>query len=143
MNNRIISLALICFIFCACESKSPSLIGTWANTALTVNMKLPNGQDSVLSVPDGQWEAVMKFKPIQTTFAEDGSFKSKYIGLDGTLLGVEEGTWQMRNDSLILKSGGYDFAYHVSYEGNKSRFVSLLDFDQDGDDDEDNDEEEG
>jgi len=132
MKNRMLSLALICLTFFAFQSPKPSLIGTWKNTSLTVTMKLDNGQDSVLQVPEGKWEQVLKMKPIMTTFEEDGRFKSEYYGLYGNHLGTEAGTWVMRCDSLILNSSGYDNAYHVSYEGDKSRFVSLLDFDKDG-----------
>jgi len=132
MKYRILNLALISLIFCACQPSTPSLIGSWENTSLTVTMKLDNGQDSLMLVPEGSWADVLKIKPIVTNYAEDGTFKSEYFSLEGDPIGTEAGTWKMKGDSLILNSAGYDNAYQVSFEGDNVRFTSLLDWDQDG-----------
>ncbi|GAB5527533.1 MAG: hypothetical protein Roseis2KO_54050 [Roseivirga sp.] len=133
--KRILTLTLISALLCSCESGIESqLIGTWENTTLNVQTNSAGGQDTTvyLTIEQGQWEAALNIKPIVTTYLEDGSFKSEYFGLDGKPVGKEEGTWKIRNDSLILKSGGYDNVYKVTFAGDSARFVSYLDWDQDG-----------
>ncbi len=122
-------------MLCSCEPGiNDRLIGTWENTRLNVQTNSAQGRDTTvyLAIEKGQWEAALNIKPIITTYLDDGSFKSEYFGLDGKPVGTEEGTWAIRNDSLVLKSGGYDNVYKVTFEGDSARFVSYLDWDQDG-----------
>lgn len=132
MNNRIFTLALFAMLLWACNKPKQNVIGIWENTSLNVTMKLDNGTDSTMRVPEGSWEEVLKIKPIITTYNANGTFKSEYFSLDNKPMGTEEGTWRMRNDSLVLNSLGYDNAYKVIFDGDKAQFVSLLDWDQDG-----------
>ncbi len=131
-------LLIICFLIassCTYQSDlAEKLIGTWENTTLDVQTNTAQGKDTTiyLSIKQGEWEEALKIKPIVTTYLKDGSFKSEYFGLDGKPMGTEEGTWKIRNDSLVLKSGGYDNVYKVTFKGNEARFVSYLDWDQDG-----------
>lgn len=134
MKQTLLTGLLVCLLF-SCQSDptiQEQLIGTWENTSLTVTMKLADGSDSAMVINDGEWEATLKIKPIVTTYSEDGSFKSEYFSLDDKPLGTEAGEWTVRNDSLILKSQGYDNAYKVVFDGDKVRFISVIDWDQDG-----------
>ncbi len=132
MKPRFLAALLICLFFVACDKKKQNVIGIWENTSLKVTMKLEDGTDSIANIPEGSWEKVLNIKPIRTTYYPDGTFRSEYTALDGKPMGTEEGTWRMRNDSLILNSLGYDSGYKVTFKGDKARFVSLLDWDQDG-----------
>ncbi|MEO9965315.1 MAG: hypothetical protein ABJF11_05985 [Reichenbachiella sp.] len=110
------------------------LLGTWKNTELRVKMNSFKNEDSIkwLIAKAGEWEKVLKMKPIETTYFPDGTFESKYNGLDGQLLGTEKGQWQLTNDSLILRSANYNNSYKIYYIDHQLRFVSLLDWDEDG-----------
>lgn len=133
--KRLLTLTLICALLCSCEPGiEDRLTGTWENTTLNVQTNSAQGRDTTvyLAIKKGQWEAALNIKPIVTNYLEDGSFTSEYFGLDGKPVGTEEGTWTIRNDSLVLNSGGYDNVYKVTFEGDSARFVSYLDWDQDG-----------
>lgn len=134
MNKRNIALLLSCLLFCACEHQdlTEKLIGTWENTSLTIDIKLPDGRDSSMVVPEGSWEEVLGIKPIVSTFDADGTFKSEYFSLEGQPMGTESGTWKIRKDSLFLTYAGSDNAYKVTFEGNKVRFTGLIDWGQGG-----------
>lgn len=134
MKQSLTLLIISTFLYACTPAMENQLIGTWENTTLNVQTNTAQGRDTTvyLSIEDGQWEKTLNIKPIITTYLDDGSFKSAYFGLDGEPVGTEEGTWRIRNDSLVLKSGGYDNVYKVTFEGNQARFVSYLDWDQDG-----------
>lgn len=131
----VLALALASTLLYSCQSNmGAKLIGTWENTTLNVQTNTAQGQDTTINmmIENGQWEEKLGIKPIITTYLEDGSFKSEYFGPDGKPVGTEEGTWRIRNDSLVLKSGGYNDVYKVIFEGEQARFISYLDWDQDG-----------
>lgn len=133
--KRFFIIPLLVIIFSSCQPGfDKQLIGTWENTTLSVQTNTAQGRDTTtyLSIENGGWEEALNIKPIVTTYLADGTFKSEYFGLDGKPVGTEEGTWKIRNDSLVLKSGGYDNVYKVTFEGKQARFVSYLDWDQDG-----------
>ncbi|OEK01917.1 hypothetical protein BFP97_10490 [Roseivirga sp. 4D4] len=136
MKKSIYLLLLISFASCRnTDHLSPlDLVGTWQNTALNVDINSVNDTDSMstLVVAPGEWEKVLSIKPIKTTYWTDGTFASVYIGLDGKELGREKGKWSISNDSLILVSNNYRNAYRVTFSKDQARFVSLLDWDQDG-----------
>ena len=120
-------------LFLSCEqSIEDRLVGTWQNTSLDVTMAMPDGQDSLMHIEQGQWEEVLRIKPIVTRYTVDGKFVSDYYTPEGKSLGSEIGDWEIRNDSLIFKSTNYKWAYKLTFDGNKARFTSLLDWDQDG-----------
>lgn len=136
--KQFLTIALVGTMLCSCQPNiSDKLIGTWENTTLNVQTNTAQGQDTTiyLVIEADQWEEILNIKPIITTYLADGSFKSEYFGLDGESAGTEAGTWEIRNDSLVLKSEGYDSVYKVIFKGEKVRFISYLDWDQDGETD--------
>lgn len=132
--KQILYLILAVGLLSSCQQASlhDRMIGTWENTSLTVTMKLGDGSDSAMVIADGEWEQVLKIKPIVSVFAEDGTFTSTYYDLNGNQLGQESGKWFVRNDSLVMDSDAYNSAYKVTFDGAKARFVSYIDWDQDG-----------
>ena len=136
MKSQYIALLFIVVFSCqrSKHTLSQQLIGTWENVSLEVKMNTINNTDSsgTLIVTPGNWEAILNIKPIKTTYRPDGTFTSQYFDLAGKAVGVEEGKWLVRNDSLILSSTGYQNTYKVTFEADKGRFVSRLDWDQDG-----------
>lgn len=110
------------------------LLGTWKNTSLKVKVNTIQNQDSTswLIARRGQWEEVLKIKPIETTYSSDGSFQSVYTSLDNQSLGTEKGRWRLKGDSLILSSDNYNHSYKLEWVENELRFTAWLDWDQDG-----------
>ncbi|OEK06228.1 hypothetical protein [Roseivirga misakiensis] len=137
--KRIILFVLVLGITCSCTKSNrvdPSqIVGTWENTELDVDIKTYNktNLDSALQIELGEWEAILKLKPIKTTYFEDGTFVAKYFDLEGNPVGEEKGDWKIVNDSLAINSAGYKNIYHVTFKADKARFISILDWDQDGD----------
>ncbi|MBO3698685.1 hypothetical protein [Roseivirga sp. E12] len=136
MKRLTIFLALACAYSCQdAHHLSPlDIVGTWENTTLNVEVSTVSNSDSssILSIDIGEWEKTLNIKPISTTYWADGTFVSVYRGLDGQEIGKEEGNWSIRNDSLILSSSNYNNAYRVTIQNEQARFVSYLDWDQDG-----------
>jgi hypothetical protein len=132
MKHFLVILLCSTLILSCEQSIEDRLVGTWQNTSLDVTMAMPDGQDSLMHIEEGQWEEVLRIKPIVTRYTVDGKFVSDYYTPEGKSLGSELGDWEIRNDSLILKSTNYKWAYKVTFDGNKARFTSLLDWDQDG-----------
>lgn len=135
--KKVTALLIMTCIYSCQDSNhlSPTdIIGTWENTTLNVEVNtISNGDSSsVLAIDVGEWEKTLNIKPISTTYWTDGTFVSVYRGLDGQEIGKEEGNWSIRNDSLILSSANYKNAYRVTIENKQARFVSYLDWDQDG-----------
>jgi hypothetical protein len=90
-------------------------------------------KDSIFKVPEGQWENILKIKPILTTYYPEGRYESKYYNLMDSLLFTSEGNWELKGDSLYLKEAGIITTYHVFLDLPKATFTGQLDWDQDGD----------
>jgi len=132
-------VVLLVLMACTAKKRHSGLIkedimGTWENISLTVKMNTYQNKDttSYLRAPEGKWEEVLKIKPIRTTYNENGTYKSMYRDLEDRIVGESEGTWSIRNDSLILLAEGVEYSYSVILENGNARFVSLMDWDQDG-----------
>ena len=122
------------FVQNSTKVKEKDLFGPWENTSLTVEMPTHNNSDSTayLKAEEGEWEKVLKIKPIKTLFKENGTFTSTYFDLENQPLGSETGTWFLRNDSLVMVSNNYGSAYQVILSNDRARFIAYLDWDQDG-----------
>jgi len=133
MKHFLTILLASSLLFSCQQSMKDRLIGSWQNTTLDVRINLAEDKDSLIHIEEGQWETVLKIKPIVTRYTADGVFVSDYYSPEGKSMGSELGKWQIRNDSLILSSNNYKTVYKVTFEGNKAHFTSILDWDQDGD----------
>ncbi|RJE71573.1 hypothetical protein [Reichenbachiella sp. MSK19-1] len=135
-------ICLILFTACTTDKKEQSqssdlkieqnLIGTWTNVSLLVTMKRLEKQDSVLRANEGEWEQVLKIKPIETTFHADSTFESEYYTLDGQKMNTTYGQWWIQNDSLVMLTESGKTFYDFEYNGDRVRFRSTLDWDGDG-----------
>mgnify|MGYP001044086021 CR=1 FL=1 len=94
MKNILLLLtAILAYSSCSTPRSDISerrLIGTWANVSLLVTMKQLEMQDSVLEAKEGEWEKVLKMKPILTEFRADGTFTSEYTDLKEELIKKKE-----------------------------------------------------
>ncbi|MCV9388318.1 hypothetical protein [Reichenbachiella ulvae] len=142
--KRLIPMALFCLMLGACTNekkeqnqaqtnlKENPLIGTWANVTLLVTMKRMKKNDSLLQANEGEWEEVLKIKPIETTFNSDSTFASQYFTLDGQNFNTTLGKWWIENDSLVMESENGITKYDYRIQGNRVRFRATLDWDGDG-----------
>ncbi len=105
------------------------IVGSWCNLSMKVTYL---NSDSVFNVPEGQWEEILRIKPIRTTYLKDSSFLSEYFKLDGSPLFTSSGTWYIKNDSLSLFSNGSVSTYKFSMDKNIGRFVGIIDWNEDG-----------
>jgi hypothetical protein len=98
-------------------------------------MKQLEMQDSVLEAKEGEWEKVLKMKPILTEFRADGTFTSEYTDLNEKLIKKDIGKWVIRNDSLVVISDGKESVYHFVIANDRVHFKAKLDWDGDGEND--------
>lgn len=138
MKNHLV-FALLLSVSCTTKNNESSLkdediVGAWENVSLNVKMNTFQNRDttSYLRAPEGQWEEVLKIKPIRTVYLKNGEFTSTYRDLSDKVVGESQGKWSIRNDSLILVADDVEYAYSVILENGKARFISLQDWDQDG-----------
>lgn len=149
--NKILTLALITAFIFSCDSNrkeageqaveqgpetetatlKEGMLGEWRNVAMKVTIK-GEQSDSVVDVPAGKWEEVLKIQPIRTVFNEDGSFTSEYRGLDNTIIMTSTGTWDVKGDTLEMTQEGSTTYYVTSIEGDMAEFEGTLDWDEDG-----------
>lgn len=123
----------LAFVSCQSNTKKTQLLGQWYNESMSVQLGASDGEvDSLFSVPKGQWESVLGIKPILTTYAEDGSYTSEYISLEGELLQSKAGQWSLEGDTLFLTEDGQTTAYFFDWREGKAGFIGYLDWDNDG-----------
>ena len=131
--NRFNLLILALVMACSAQQKSTitesDVIGTWKNQSLHITYV---GRDSIFEVPTGQWEAVLKIKPIETTYQPDHTFISKYYALNDSLMFTNQGNWELKGDSLALTSEGVTTWYRFTIADGLGIFEGMLDWDQDG-----------
>lgn len=143
MYNKLLylfNLFLVSVLF-ACQSKAPEkkeLVGTWQNTLLKVEIKSQQGEegkDSAFVVTQQNWEEKLKIKPIQTNYAKDGTWKSKYFDLSGGLASVTSGKWWLNGDTLwvhtLIPKNEVNF-YLCAINNDKATFKTTIDWDSDG-----------
>ncbi len=130
----VILLMLVACTQQAPQSQSPSVteaevLGTWLNESLHITYV---GRDSVYEVPADSWEASLNIKPIETIYKDDYTFVSNYYSLKDSLVGSNQGRWELKGDSLGLTSEGVTTWYLFTVKDNKGTFEGMLDWDQDG-----------
>lgn len=149
--NKILTLALFSAFIISCDSSRKAederlpeqetvetntleegMVGEWRNVAMKVTIK-GEAADSVVDVPAGKWEEVLKIQPIRTVFNEDGTYSSEYRGLDDTVIMTSAGTWAVKGDTLEMTQDGTTNYYIAKIEGDIAEFSGHIDWDEDGD----------
>lgn len=105
------------------------ILGQWTNLSMQIQL---GSVDSIVSVPEEQWESILNIKPILTTFNPDGTYDSKYTSLADTVLFTDSGKWEIKLDSLYLTSGDNTTSYKFQFEDPIGTFTGYLDWDNDG-----------
>lgn len=143
MKDQILTLFVLLMMFSCSTPKTEneaedvsmrtkSILGKWTNVSMQVGMKIEGQEDSVLLAKEGEWEHVLKIKPVLTTYKEDSSFNSEYFTLDGQKFNTIYGKWWLRNDSLVMLTEYGETAYHYEFSNNRVRFRSKMDWNIDG-----------
>lgn len=115
------------------ELRKNEIVGRWTNLTLAVTMNRYEQEDSILRANEENWEQVLRMKPIVSIFNKDGTFAAEYSDLKGQLAKTVTGTWDVRNDSLIVwRKGKKERAYHFTINNNRVTFRANLDWDEDG-----------
>ena len=123
--------AFFLVVACKTENNKDLILGQWYNESLSVKLGVETG-DSSFVVPAGEWESILKIKPILTTYSEDGTYRSQYKSLEGKVIRESSGSWEMKGDTLYLIEGGVTTSYHFKWMDGKAKFTGYLDWDQDG-----------
>lgn len=114
------------------ESLREALIGgEWRNLSMQVTIH-GDEKDSVISVPEGEWENILQIKPITTVFHDDGTYTSEYRTLEDSVFMTSQGTWMLTSDTLFMVERGTGNGYKTSITGDIARFEGYLDWDEDG-----------
>ncbi|MEP2024127.1 MAG: hypothetical protein ABJH98_19835 [Reichenbachiella sp.] len=133
-----LTLLFLVFILLSCATKKDEplreeeLIGKWTNLSLLVTMKRLEKEDSILHAREGEWEKVLKIKPIISEFKEDGTFTAQYSNLNEEIIKEDEGKWFIRNDSLVIEVEGNETTYHFTVNNDRVMYKAKLDWDGEG-----------
>lgn len=125
----------------SCSSKPDKytlLEGEWTNVSLSLHQKTVNNsqKDSTLIIEEGQWDSLLRMKPIRTTYKNNGTYISRYYNLNDSLLFESEGKWHFLGDSLYLSSDeGLTVYYFQVLSEKRAGFNATLDWDNDGESD--------
>lgn len=134
-------ILLIPFLLACCTARetkstlSDDLVGEWRNVYLHVTMPTVGNSDSTMTTAcdSSNWEAMLHIKPIHTFFNKDGTYRSEYYTLTDSLFRKSTGTWQISNDTLVMKeSDGATYKLRTTIKNNLAEFEGMLDFDEDG-----------
>ena len=101
-------VAAICLTLISCAEKratAPELVGTWQNTFMTLeSADIPESDPrfEFFVATSNNWERVMGFKPVRTTYQADGTFSAEYRDLQDSVFAMAKGTWYTEKDSLYF-----------------------------------------
>ena len=117
-----------------------SLIGVWESDALVVGIDtIHNSETSVvLSISPDEWATKLKLQPIQTIFNPNKTYVSAYTSIDGKLLKVTAGKWDVEKNHLSIHQlfpDDKEMNYRIDLTAGTAELRSKLDFDGDGKDD--------
>lgn len=136
MKNLLLALLVFGLVSCASKKdgslRESELIGKWTNLSLLVTMKRLEKQDSVLQAKEGEWEKVLKMKPILSEFHEDHTFTARYSNLQEEIIKEQEGKWFVRNDSLVIVIDGAETVYQFDVKNDRVSYKAKMDWDGDG-----------
>ncbi|UXX80420.1 hypothetical protein N7E81_04815 [Reichenbachiella carrageenanivorans] len=136
MKNVLIALLVFGLVSCSAKKdgslRESELIGKWTNVSLLVTMKRLEKQDSVLQAKEGEWEKVLKMKPILSEFHEDHTFTAQYSNLQEEIIKEQVGKWLVRNDSLVIVIDGAETVYQFDVKNDRVTYKAKMDWDGDG-----------
>lgn len=126
-------VVILLFLFSCSNSMSDKisenkLIGTWKNLSLEVKVADP---DTIMSVPEGEWERILRIKPIRTVFSPDYTYVSTYRHLNDSIFMESRGAWILKGDSLMMVYHGDSTWYKVQFDGEVAEFTGYVDWDED------------
>lgn len=111
-------------------------IGDWE--ALWLNILVDNdGEIDEIFVFQKDFPLALGIQNNYTTYYDDGTLKSRYVGLDGEVIMEENAKWEITADSLFIQSDGDSVLYKYSYvvNGDTGFWETYVDWDGDGNQD--------
>jgi hypothetical protein len=138
--KRILPLLVVGLLDGCAEPKTydPIMVGTWEHTFLFIeSADVPESDprwEYFVATPNN-WERVMGFKPVRTTYQADGTFSAEYRSLKDSLFALATGTWYTTADSLHFFQWAPDtFAatYQFSVVADTLKLNGVVDWERDG-----------
>jgi hypothetical protein len=119
------------------EISRDQLIGEWNNISIKVDIHSKKNTDSsdTFVAARGEWEKVVKIKPIRTFLRADSTWNSAHYTLTDTLFYDPSGKWWLEGDSIVLeqiKPSPDITKYLLRLNGDTASFTTVLDWDMDG-----------
>ena len=137
------SIVFVCaMILFACNSSNNEsatasrLVGEWNNISIKVDIQSANNSDSnsVFDAKRGEWEPVVKIRPIRTFFNADSTWHSAHYTLKDSLFYDPSGRWWIEGDSLVMQQqlpAPETTKYFLTLNGDTASFRGILDWDTD------------
>ena len=112
------------------------LVGEWNNISIKVDIQTENDSDSngVFEAKRGEWEQVLKIRPIRTFFNADSTWHSAHYTLKDSLFYDPSGRWWIEGDSLVMQQqlpAPETTKYLLTLNGDTASFRGILDWDTD------------
>jgi hypothetical protein len=139
MIRRPIFFLIILLAGCA-EQKAhdPIMVGTWQSSFLFIesaDRAETDPQWEYFVATPGNWERVMGFKSIRTTYRADGNFSAEYRNLKDSVFVTATGTWHTKGDSLYFFQWAPDtfiVTYQYAVSQDTLKFYGVADWERDG-----------
>lgn len=141
MTFKSASLSAFFVVILGCSTKvshDPSVVGVWENTFLFIeSADVPETDprwEYFVATPNN-WERVMGFKPVRTTYIADGTFSAQYRNLQDSVFVTATGTWHTVGDSLYFFQWMPDTfvaTYRYAVEHDTLKFNGVVDWERDG-----------
>lgn len=111
-----------------------SLVGEWRNSSLEITLYTAYGHEGteVIKHDESNWEARFGMKPARTFFQEAGTYYTEYRDLNDSIFQIADGTWLIKEDSLIMTEPDFTYRYLLKVEGETAQFTAAVDGDEDG-----------
>jgi len=116
--------------------KPEQIYGGWLNASMVITTAYNTDKSAVEKYNEKNWEKDLGIKPLITYYNTDRTYISEYRDLDNILYDTTNGTWELRQDSVVLnqtKPEKRSVAYHVKFHSeNDATFTGMLDWSKNG-----------
>ncbi len=119
---------------CTNSPTARALVAEWRNSTLEITLHTAYGHEGteVIKHDEDNWEERFGMKPARTFFQETGTYYTEYRDLNDSIFQVADGTWLIKEDSLIMTEPDFTYRYQIKVDGETARFTAVVDGDEDG-----------
>lgn len=111
-----------------------ALVGEWRNSSLEITLHTAHGHEGteVIKHDESNWEERFGMKPARTFFQGAGTYYTEYRDLNDSIFQIADGTWLIKEDSLIMTEPDFTYRYQIKVDGETAQFTAAVDGDEDG-----------